>query len=65
MSKFNRRKILKILIENGWYEVRCTGGHQHFKHPTIKGTATLPTHCKDISKTVLKGLERQTGIKFL
>lgn len=54
-----------MLIENGWYEVRCTSGHQHFKHPTIKGTATLPTHCKDVSKTVLKGLERQTGIKFL
>ena len=64
MKSYSSREVLKILKEDGWYEVHCVGDHHQFKHPTKKGRVTLTHPVKDVSLTVLKSIETQAGIKF-
>lgn len=53
-----------MLVEDGWYEVRCVGDHHQFKHPTKPGKVTLQHPRKDITPNTLKSIERQSGLKF-
>ena len=36
------RVVIQRLNADGWYEVRQTGSHKHFKHATKPGTVTVP-----------------------
>ena len=58
------RKIIKILKQNGWYEIATSGSHTQFRHPDRKGRVTVPHPKKDIPIGTLKSIERQSGIKF-
>jgi len=58
------RKIIKILKQNGWYEITKVGSHTQFRHPERKGRITVPHPKKDIPIGTLKSIERQSGIKF-
>ncbi|MDH3356629.1 MAG: type II toxin-antitoxin system HicA family toxin [Desulfobacteraceae bacterium] len=58
------RKIIKILKQNGWYEIAKAGSHTQFRHPERKGRVTVPHPKKDIPIGTLKSIERQSGIKF-
>jgi predicted RNA binding protein YcfA (HicA-like mRNA interferase family) len=58
------RKIIKILNQNGWYEIAKVGSHTQFRHPERKGRVTVPHPKKDIPIGTLKSIERQSGIKF-
>ena len=35
------REILKLIEADGWSQVRQTGSHRHFRHPTKPGTVTV------------------------
>ncbi|WP_211663681.1 type II toxin-antitoxin system HicA family toxin [Lihuaxuella thermophila] len=59
------REIIKALKKDGWYLARVTGDHHHFRHPTKKGTVTIPHPKKDLPKGTIKSIERQSGIKIL
>lgn len=44
MRKLKVREILKMLKEDGWYQLKArqtSGSHRQFKHPTKKGRVTL------------------------
>ena len=58
------RKIIKILKQNGWYEIARVGSHTQLRHPMRKGRVTVPHPKKDIPIGTLKSIERQSGIKF-
>ena len=58
------RKIIKILKQNGWYEITKVGSHSQLRHPERKGRVTVPHPKKDIPIGTLKSIERQSGIKF-
>jgi len=58
------RSIIKMLKQNGWYEVAQSGSHIQFRHPQRKGRVTVPHPKKDIPIGTLKSIERQSGIKF-
>lgn len=64
MKGYSSREVLKILRDDGWYEVGCDGDHHQFKHPTKKGRVTLTHPVKDIPIKTLKSIERQAGVKF-
>ncbi|CAG4886104.1 hypothetical protein R69919_00139 [Paraburkholderia gardini] len=38
----NSSKLIRMLEKDGWYEVRVTGSHHHFKHAGKKGLVTVP-----------------------
>lgn len=41
MKSYSSREVIKILKEDGWYEVNIEGSHHQFKHPTKKGRTTV------------------------
>lgn len=60
----NSREIIKRLSEDGWYQVKVTGSHYHFKHPQKKGKVTVPHPKKDIPIKTLISIEKQAEIKL-
>lgn len=64
MKSYSSREVLKILNDDGWYEVGCTGDHHQLKHPQKKGRVTVTHPVKDIPINTLKSIEKQSGVKF-
>ena len=64
MKSFSSREIIKILRKDGWREVECTGDHHQFKHPTKKGKVTVPHPNKDLHKSTIRSISKQSGINF-
>lgn len=58
------RQIIKLLKQDGWYQVKTTGSHSHFKHPVKKGKVTVPHPKKDFPLKTLISIEKQSGIKL-
>lgn len=64
MKSLSSRDVIRILQADGWYEVRCTGDHHQFRHPTKPGLVTIPHPRNDIPIRTLKSIERQAGVTF-
>jgi predicted RNA binding protein YcfA (HicA-like mRNA interferase family) len=60
----NSKEIIKKLTDDGWYQVKITGSHHHFKHPIKKGKVTIPHPKKDIPKGTLISIEKQAQLKL-
>ena len=64
MSKvYSSREIIQELEKDGWYEVRVTGSHHHFKHQTKPGIVTVPHPKKQIGKGLLNSILKQVQLK--
>ena len=57
-------EVMKRIEAAGWKQIRVTGSHHHFKHPTRPGLVTVPHPKKDIPKGTLKSIEKQSGVKL-
>jgi len=64
MKGFSSREVIKILKDDGWYEVGCDGDHHQFKHPIKKGRVTVTHPRKDIPIKTLKSIAKQAGVIF-
>ena len=58
------RQVIRALEAAGWVRARVKGSHHHFRHPTRRGTVTVPHPAKDIPAGTLKSIERQSGLKL-
>lgn len=58
------REVIKLLIKDGWREVRQTGSHKHFRHPTKPGLVTVPHPNAGMAPKTLRSIERQAGIEL-
>ncbi|WNX61352.1 type II toxin-antitoxin system HicA family toxin [Acinetobacter baumannii] len=56
-------ELIKMIESDGWYLVRVTGSHNHFKHPTKKGLVTVPHPKKDVPPKTEKSVLKQAGLK--
>ena len=63
-EQMKSREVIKKITAAGWYEVRQTGSHKHFRHPTKPGTATVPHPKSDMTIGTLKSISKQTGVSF-
>lgn len=63
MVQLDSRKVIKAIEKDGWYLVRVTGDHHHFKHPVKSGIVTVPHPRKDIPKGTLNSIWKQAGLK--
>jgi len=59
----NSRKLIKMIEEDGWYYVRTTGDHHHYKHPEKRGLVTVTHPVKDIPKGTVNSILKQAGLK--
>ena len=58
------RDVIRLLFEDGWFQVSQSGSHRQFKHPTKAGRVTIagkPGH--EIAPGTLRSIVRQAGIK--
>ncbi|MES2219087.1 MAG: type II toxin-antitoxin system HicA family toxin [Pseudomonadota bacterium] len=60
---YSSREIIHWLTDDGWYEVRVTGSHHHFKHIVKSGIVTVPHPKKQISKGLLNSILKQAKLK--
>ncbi len=59
----NGKKVIKILIENGWQILRIKGSHHRLGKESFR--TTVPVHGKrDLGSGLLKAIEQQTGVKL-
>jgi len=57
------REIIAVLLRDGWYEVRSTGGHSQFKHTDKPGRVTVPVHGRsDIDRRILANIMVQASL---
>ncbi|HCW4879287.1 TPA: type II toxin-antitoxin system HicA family toxin [Acinetobacter baumannii] len=54
--------LIKMIEADGWYEVRVSGSHHYFKHPTKKGLVTIPHPKKDLPNGTVKSILKQAGL---
>jgi predicted RNA binding protein YcfA (HicA-like mRNA interferase family) len=54
--------LIKMIEADGWYQVRVTGSHHHFKHPNKKGLVTIPHPKKDLPSGTVKSILKQAGL---
>ena len=57
-------EIIKRLEADGWSQVRQSGSHKQFRHPTKPGTVTVPHPKSDMGVGTIKSIERQSGVKL-
>lgn len=58
----NSTDLLRMLKDDGWYEVRIKGSHHHLKHPMKPGLVTVPHPKKDLPIGTYKGILKQAGL---
>lgn len=62
-TKMSSKEVIKKLKKDNWFLVRVTGDHYQFRHPTKKGTVTVPHPHKDLPKGTLNSIFKQAGWK--
>ena len=65
MKKYSPKKVIKILINNGWIEKRVRGSHHIFVKPNEEKIVTISTSKNPIPVGTMKNIEKQSNIKFL
>lgn len=56
--RMNTRAIIAALEAAGWQEVRVTGDHHFFRHPTLPGLINVPHPNKQLPMGTLKSIEK-------
>lgn len=56
------RKLIALLLEDGWIEAGITGSHRHFKHPAKPGKVTVPHPKKDLPTGTVRSILKQAGL---
>lgn len=57
------KEMIRVLENDGWYEVDTKGRHCHFKHPTKPGKITVPVHNQDMTPKILHSILKQAGLR--
>jgi predicted RNA binding protein YcfA (HicA-like mRNA interferase family) len=57
------KDVIKKIQADGWYLVRITGSHHHFKHESKPGIVTIPHPRKDLASGTLSSIWKQAGLK--
>ena len=64
MKRYSPKKVIKILLENGWIEKRIRGSHHMFVKEGEEKIVTVSISKKPIPIGTLKNIEKQANIKF-
>ena len=59
----NSKRLIKLLEDDGWYEVAGRGSHHLFKHLTKSGRVTVPHPKKDLPTGTVNSILKQAGLR--
>ncbi|MGA3071351.1 MAG: type II toxin-antitoxin system HicA family toxin [Terracidiphilus sp.] len=58
------RDVLKLIEEDGWYQVAQKGSHRQFKQPAKVGRGTVAGHpSQEMAKGTFGNILKQAGLK--
>jgi predicted RNA binding protein YcfA (HicA-like mRNA interferase family) len=58
------RDVIKMLEDDGWFEVRQRGSHRQFKHASKPGLVTVAGKAgDDLAPGTLNSVLKQAGLK--
>jgi predicted RNA binding protein YcfA (HicA-like mRNA interferase family) len=57
------RDIIRLLVADGWQQVRQKGSHRQFRHPYKPGLVTVPDHSGDLKPGTLNSILKKAGLK--
>ncbi|MDE2788225.1 MAG: type II toxin-antitoxin system HicA family toxin [Chloroflexota bacterium] len=58
------RTVIRRLRQDGWYVHHITGSHHQMKHPTKRGTTSVPHPRKYLKVGTIRSIERQSGVRL-
>ena len=57
------RRVIRALLDDGWYLDEVEGDHRQYKHPTKPGKVTVAGHPNDdVPAGTLGNIRRQSGL---
>jgi predicted RNA binding protein YcfA (HicA-like mRNA interferase family) len=57
-------ELLRLLVKDGWFQVRQRGSHRQFHHPTKSGTVTVAGKPSiDMPPATLNSVLKQAGLR--
>ena len=58
------RDVLKLIEDDGWFQVAQKGSHRQFKHPSKPGRVAVAGHpSQEMDKGTLGNILKQAGLK--
>jgi len=58
------RDVLRLIQEDGWFQVTQKGSHRQFKHPEKPGRVTVAGHpTQEMGKGTLNSILKQARLK--
>ena len=60
---YSSRELIDLLTKDGWFHDRTTGDHWQFRHPTKKGTVTVPHPRKTMKRGTQHAILKSAGLK--
>lgn len=58
------RELIALIESDGWFQVRVTGSHRQFHHPSKPGTVTIAGQPgTDMPPGTLNSVLKQAGLK--
>jgi predicted RNA binding protein YcfA (HicA-like mRNA interferase family) len=58
------RDVIKLIEEDGWYQVKTVGSHRQYKHPKKSGRVTISGHpSDDVHPKTLASIFKQAQLK--
>ena len=58
------KEAIKLVKDDGWYQVRMRGDHRQFKHPTKRGLVTIAGKLSDdLAPGTENSILKQAGLK--
>ncbi|MHB1022262.1 MAG: type II toxin-antitoxin system HicA family toxin [Acidobacteriaceae bacterium] len=58
------RDVIRLVEEDGWYQVAQRGSHRQFKHPSKPGRVTIAGHpAVDMDRGTCNSILKQAGLK--
>jgi len=58
------KEVIRLIEQDGWVQIRQSGSHRHFHHPSKPGTVTVAGHPSDIlHPKTFATIKRQAGLK--
>ena len=58
------REVVKLLLKEGWIEMRSKGSHRHFKHPQYPSVITVPGNDgRELAPGTLNDILKKAGLK--
>ncbi len=58
------RKVIKLIENDSWFQVKVTGSHRQYKHPTKRGRVAIAGHFNHhLAHKTLKNIFKQAQLE--